>query len=816
MTAAPEIHFYDKREKETRLTQYTLTLTGLSCAGCVARAERAAASVSGVSDVQVNLATSRAQVQVVDPVHLPALADALTDAGYPPAHLTATLRLANLSCAGCVARAEKALRAVPGVLGAAVNLATAKAELHVLRDLHDPARIHAALDAAGYPAQQDATDPAAPVPDATAGLRHRTLIAAALVAPVAIIEMAGHAVPAFHHGLFDILPLRWWWVMQAVAITVLLAGPGRDILRSGLRSLAKGAPEMNSLVALGAGAAWAWSMAVTLAPGLMPADGRVVYFESAGVIVTLILLGRWLEARAKGRAGRAITALLELQPDMADRQEGADFVARPVADLRPGDILRIAPGARVPVDGRVQDGRSHLDEAFLTGEPLPVAKGPGDPLTGGSVNGTGQILMQAEKVGADTVLARILQQVEAAQMSKLPIQALVDRIASVFVPVVMVLSALTLLVWLAFGPGPGAALMAAVSVLIIACPCAMGLATPMSVLVGTGRAAELGVLFRNGRALQQLGEVAVVAFDKTGTLTEGRPRVTGIVAARDDALALVAGAEAGSSHPLARAIMDAAATRGIAPGTVRDVVAEPGLGLRAQTDHGALLVGSARYLAGAGIDLPDDPAPAGASSVHAALGGRFLARFDLTDPPRADARAVIDALHARGLKTAIISGDGADAVQAVADALGIDRVIAGVLPDEKRSAIKALRDDLGPVAFVGDGINDGPALAEADAGLAMGSGADVAIEAAEAVIRSTRLDAVVSAYELSRATIRNIWQNLGWAFLYNVLLIPVAAGILYPLTGWLLSPMLAAGAMAASSVLVVTNALRLRGIRPPA
>ncbi|MCA8884858.1 MAG: heavy metal translocating P-type ATPase, partial [Rhodobacteraceae bacterium] len=540
-------------------------VSGLNCAGCVGRAETALKSVPGVVSADVNLATRTARVETADPAIAPALQSALEAAGYParPRHMR--IDIAGMSCGSCAARVEKALSTVSGVTQAHVNLASGAAELELLADSGADARVLQAVQEAGYTARMSGTG----LPETTEvdsdgqereALRRRTILAGALTLPVFVLEMGGHAVPALHHWIAGTIGTQTSWILQFVLITAVLAGPGRSFFAKGLPALWRRTPDMNSLVALGASAAWAYSTVATFAPGLLPDTARYVYFEAAGVIVTLVLLGRFLEARAKGRTGAAIRRLVGLQPDTAQVEEGKKVVDRPLSVLQVGDVIRVAPGGRVPVDGRILTGSAHIDESMITGEPVPVLKGPGDTVTGGTVNGAGALRIEATGVGSDTVLAHIIRMVEAAQGTRLPIQNLVNRITLWFVPAVLVLALLTVAVWLAVGPAPALthALVAGVSVLVIACPCAMGLATPTSIMVGTGRAAELGVLFRKGDALQELQSVRVVAFDKTGTLTEGKPVLTDLTLTegqdRAHVLRLIGAVEAQSEHPIARAI----------------------------------------------------------------------------------------------------------------------------------------------------------------------------------------------------------------------------------------------------------------------
>jgi len=602
--------------------------------------------------------------------------------------------------------------------------------------------------------------------------------------------------------------------------------PGRMFFAKGFPALMRRAPDMNSLVAIGAGAAWAYSSLATFRPQWLP-DGTVaVYFEAAAVIVTLILLGRWLEARAKGRTGAAIKRLVGLRPDTARVERDGDVLDLPVDDIQRGDRVHLRAGDRVPVDGVVREGSSFVDESMVTGEPVAVEKTEGTELVAGTVNGNGALVMRATAVGADTMLSRIIEMVEEAQGSRLPVQDLVNRITAWFVPAVMGVALMTIALWLVFGPEPALpfALVSGVSVLIIACPCAMGLATPMSIMVGTGRAADLGVLFRRGDALQSLQSVDVVAFDKTGTLTEGKPRVTDIDCKEGEGafLSTVAAVEAASDHPLAGAIVAEAKARGLDLPRASDVQAVPGHGLSGIVNGRSVAIGNARMMKEAGVDAAglttraDALADQGRTVVMVAIDGLPAGVLGLADTLKSTAKATVAALHARGVQTALVSGDSEPAARAIAAELGIDHVVAGVLPDGKVDAVRALQEGGRKLAFVGDGINDAPALAAADIGIAMGSGTDVAVESADVVLVSGNPGGVAEAVEISRRTLRNIWQNLGWAFGYNVALIPVAAGLLYIFGGPLLSPQLAAGAMALSSVLVVTNALRLRRVKTEA
>jgi heavy metal translocating P-type ATPase len=798
-------------------TTILLPVTGMTCASCVGRVERALKAVPGVSSATVNLATETAEVRGIAPV--PSLIGAVTGTGYGVAAPPLTLMIEGMTCASCVARVERALAAVPGVTVAEVNLATESARVE---GVASPAALIAAVKGAGYEARpRDAASETVTVrrEREAAGLAHDLALAAALTLPVFVLEMGGHLIPALHHWVMGTIGQGTSWLIQFVLTSLVLAVPGRRFFVAGIPALLRGAPDMSSLVALGAGAAWGYSTLATFLPGLLPPGSVAVYFEAAAMIVTLILLGRLLEARAKGRSSQAIARLVALQPAVAHLRRGDVVTDVALAEVRSGDVLELRPGERVPVDGLVISGGSWIDESMVSGEPLPVEKLARARVIGGTVNQTGALVIKAVAVGADTMLARIIRMVETAQGGKLPIQALVDRVTLWFVPVVMGIAALTFAVWLAFGPAPALpmALVNAVAVLIIACPCAMGLATPVSILVGTGRGAELGVLFRKGEALQALQGVSVVAFDKTGTLTEGKPVLTGFhpVAgeSRETLLPLLAAVEAQSEHPVARAIV--AAADGMVVPAAEGFLATPGQGVAARVDGVEIVLGAAREMAARGLDVEAFAAEAaamaerGESPVYAAKGGRLVALLAVADRVKPTTPAAVAALKQLGLRLVMITGDDARTAQAIARDLGIDEVVAEVTPEGKVAAITALKAG-GRVAFAGDGINDAPALAAADVGVAMGTGTDVAIEAADVVLVAGRLPALADGIGLSRAVMQNIRQNLFWAFAYNAALIPVAAGVLYPAFGVLLSPVLAAGAMALSSVFVVSNALRLR------
>ena len=747
---------------------------------------------------------------------------------------TVEFNVEGMTCASCVGRVERGLKAVPGVAEASVNLATERA---TVRGSAGAAELLAAIKGAGYEARQVGDTAASRADDEVAaqrrdaereGLRRDLLLATALALPVFLLEMGAHLVPGMHGLIERTIGMQASWYLQFVLTTLVLAVPGRRFYLKGFPALARLAPDMNSLVAVGTAAAWGYSVVATFLPGLLPAGTVNVYYEAAAVIVALVLLGRWLEARAKGRTSEAIKRLVGLQARVAHVRRDGRLVDLPVEQVAEGDVVEVSPGERVPVDGEVVEGASYVDESMITGEPVPVEKGTGSGVVGGTVNQTGAFTLRATAVGGQTMLAQIIRMVEQAQGAKLPIQALVDKVTLWFVPAVMGAALLTFLVWLVFGPSPALsfALVNAVAVLIIACPCAMGLATPTSIMVGTGRGAELGVLFRKGEALQLLKDARVVAVDKTGTLTEGHPVLTDLEVAegfeRARVLAAVAAVESRSEHPIARAIVTAAEDEGLTLPALADFESVTGMGVRAVVDGVRVEVGADRWMRELGLDVAPFAASAqrlgseGKSPLYAALDGRLAAIVAVSDPIKPSSKAAIDALHDLGLKVAMITGDNERTARAIADQLGIDEVVAEVLPAGKVEAVQRLRASHGTLAFVGDGINDAPALAEADVGLAIGTGTDVAVESADVVLMSGNLQGVPTAIALSQATLGNIRQNLFWAFAYNTALIPVAAGVLYPAFGILLSPIFAAGAMSLSSVFVLGNALRLRRFQPPA
>jgi heavy metal translocating P-type ATPase len=811
----------------------SLPIEGMTCAACSARVERALARVPGVHEATVNLATERASVtydaEVVSPE---TLVETVVDAGYSVPVSEVTLAIGGMTCAACSGRVERALRATPGVLDASVNLATERATVRLAGGAGRRADLVSAVRHAGYEVigSEEPTATSDAERDARErerlALRRRVTVAAALTVPIVLLDMVPMMVPPWHDAIMAVVPMQTVWYVLFVLGTLVQFGPGWRFYRAGWAAVRHGSPDMNTLVALGTSAAYGYSVVATFVPAVLPAGAAHVYYEAAAVIITLVLLGKYFEAIARGRTSEAIRRLIGLQPRTARVERGGTIEEVPTKRLTVGDLVWVRPGERIPVDGVVAGGTSFVDESMISGEPIPVEKTGGSEVVGGTVNGTGTFSFRATRVGAETVLAQIVRMVEEAQASRPPIQALVDRVVAVFVPVVLGIAAVTLVTWLAVGPDPALtfALVATVSVLIIACPCAMGLATPTSIMVGTGKAAELGVLFRRGDALQALRETTVIAFDKTGTLTEGRPQLIDLVAADgfadDGVLALAAAVEEHSEHPIARAVVEAASARGISGLRAEGVDATPGFGVRGIVNGRDVAVGAGRYMRQLGAELGD---LAGRAEVFAAEGktalfvsvdGQPAAVLSVADAVKPSASAALRALRASGRHVVMVTGDARLTAEAIARELGIEEVLAEVLPQDKAEAVAQLQAGGRRVAFVGDGINDAPALARADVGIAIGTGTDVAIEAADVVLMRDDLRSVLHAVELSGATLRNIKQNLFWAFAYNVSLIPVAAGVLYPFAGVLLNPMLAAAAMGVSSVFVLTNALRLRGFSP--
>jgi len=810
-----------------------IAIRGMTCANCTARVERALRKVPGVAEATVNLATERASVKFDPSAAGPeTLAAAVTDAGYEPVSAELELAIGGMTCANCSNRVERALRTTPGVLEASVNLATERATLRIFPATVGVDALVRAVEDAGYTAralgEEDSASAEAEARDAELRARLRdTVLAALLSIPILVLAMGPMLLPGLGEALARIAPTpRFWEWMQFALGSAVAFGPGRRFFSTGWAAFRHLSPDMNSLVMTGVGAAWLYSATVVLAPGLLPVQARHVYFESAAVVVTLILMGKYLEALAKGRTGDAIRKLIGLQAKTARVQRDGAEQDVPIAAVARGDLVIVRPGERMPVDGEVREGESYVDESMLTGEPMPVAKRAGDRVVGGTVNQHGLLRVEARQVGKQTMLAQIIRMVEQAQGSKLPIQRLADRVVRVFTPIVFGVALVTFAVWLALGPAPAItlALVSTVAVLVVACPCAMGLATPAAIMVGSGRAAELGVLFRKGEALEALSHVDTIVFDKTGTLTLGRPQLTDVEPApgrtAEELLRFAAAAESGSEHPLAAAILAAAGERGIAYPKSERFEAIPGYGVKASVEGRSVLLGAERLLTREGVQSGAVAAQAAAlaerarTAIWLAVDGAVWGALGVADPLKSEAAAVVAALKARGLRVGMITGDSARTAQAIARQAGLDSVEAEVLPSGKAEAVQRLQTEGRKVAFVGDGINDAPALAQAEVGVAVATGTDIAIEAADVTLTRGDLGGLLNALEVARRTMRTIRGNLFWAFIYNILLIPLAAGVFYPVWGVTLNPMLAGLAMGLSSVFVVTNSLRLRRVPP--
>ncbi|MCL6552072.1 MAG: heavy metal translocating P-type ATPase [Firmicutes bacterium] len=806
-----------------------LPVAGMSCASCVARVEQHLRQVPGVAAAEVNFAAERAAV-TFDPatVSVQRLVAAVHDAGYEVPRARTVIPIAGMSCASCVAKVEAALRAVDGVVAAAVNLAREQATVEYVPGVASPEALRRAIREAGYEplASEEATVDREAQRRARElrDLRLRLAVAALLSAPI-----LWGSLP--HMGIAVWTPLVLHdWTVQFLLATPVQVWAGWRFYRGLWAALRHRSADMNTLIAVGTSAAYLYSVAATFAPQWFAASGvpPAVYYETASIIIAFILLGRYLEARAKGQTSEAIRRLMSLQAKTARVVRGEQEVDVPVEEVQVGDVVVVRPGERIPVDGIVIAGRSTVDESMITGESMPVEKGEGDEVIGATLNKTGAFRFRATRVGRDTTLAQIIRLVEEAQGSKAPIQRLADRVAAYFVPAVIAIALVTAAVWLLVGPQPRVtyALLAFVAVLIIACPCALGLATPTAIMVGTGRGAEAGILIRSGEALETAHRLTAVVFDKTGTLTRGAPQVTDVLPADGmDAAALLqlaASAERHSEHPIGEAVVAYARARGIALSEPSAFEAVPGHGIEAVVDGRRVLVGNAALLERAGLaanGLRADVerlAAAGKTPMVVAVDGAPAGVIAVADTLKPHSRQVVAALQRMGMQVLMLTGDTRRTAEAIAAQLGIDRVLAEVKPGEKAAQIGALQRQGHVVAMVGDGINDAPALVQADLGIALGAGTDVAIESADIVLVGDDLRGVLAAIALSRRTMQTIRQNLFWAFAYNVALIPVAAGVLYPFTGMLLNPALAALAMAASSVTVVSNSLRLRRFRLPA
>ncbi|MCE2457197.1 MAG: copper-translocating P-type ATPase [Dehalococcoidia bacterium] len=837
-------------------SQISLQVTGMTCAACVSHVSDALISVDGVEDVAVNLATEKATMSLREPMQsgngslsLDVLSDALEDAGYGVATRKVTLGIDGMTCAACVSHVESALTSVQGVESASVNLATERATVEYVQGVTGIADLRHAVEDSGYSAT--AIGDGEYEEDSTPGRLRALRIKFVFSLAVAAVVMALMALPNAH----DLLPFRMDFLLFALATPVQIWA-GWSFYTSAWSAARHLTSNMNTLIAVGTSVAYTYSTVVTFFWDSSFFEGRATdtYFDTSTAIIGIVLLGRFMEARAKRRASNAIQALMGLQPRTArvirstaplsleGEGEYSDdqYVDIPIEDIIVGEKIIVRPGERIPVDGVVDTGTSSVDESMLTGESAPISKQPGDDVFGATVNGRGSLVFTATRVGRDTMLSSIIRLVEEAQGSRAPIQRLADLISAYFVPAVIGVAALVFLVWLAFGPEPSyvTAILTAVAVLIIACPCAMGLATPTAIMVGTGKGAENGVLIRSAESLERAHAVDVVVLDKTGTITRGRPAVTAIHAGNvsdDRLMALAASVESRSEHTLGQAILDLAQERGLPLHDSDDFSAIPGAGVTGTVDGVRVSIGNRVLMVDLGIstdsvdEVAADLAARGATPVFVGLDGVVEGVIGIEDALKPESAVAVAALRDRDIEVVMLTGDNVRTANAVASAVGIERVIAEVLPSEKAERVEEIMAEGKTVAMVGDGINDAPALAQADIGIAIGTGTDVAIEAADITLVGDDLLGVPAAIELSRATMRVIRQNLFWAFAYNVALIPIAAGVLYPLFAGagvpdalrpilgdhgFLNPIMAAGAMALSSVTVVSNSLRLKRFRP--
>ena len=810
---------------------------GLSCASCAHAVEVALQAVTGVKSAQVNLATEKVSLETEGSVSPLDLQAAVQAAGYELVlpQVTQNFALTGMSCASCAANIESAVGSLPEVSAASVNLATEVLSVTYQLGAINEEIICQTVAEAGYQAQvladqagasqaqiqQEADQAAQAKASHQAALWRRFWLSAIFALPLlclAMAEMVGLTLPTWlsHRGGGQL------FVSLQLALTLPILWLGRSFFLNGFKHLVKGHPNMDSLVALGTSAAVAYSLYSSIQVWLGNHHAAMsLYYESAGVILTLVTLGKYFEARSKGQTSAAIQALIKLAPQEAQVLREGQEVTLPLDQVQVGDLVRVRPGQKIPVDGHVVEGQSWVDESMLTGESLPVAKKVGDQVVGASLNQQGSLIVETNKVGQDTTLAQIIHLVQAAQGSKAPIAQLADRVSAVFVPVVMTLALVAGLAWYLIGGQSWAfALTISIAVLVIACPCALGLATPTAIMVGTGKGAEQGILIKSGTALEMAHQVDAVVLDKTGTLTQGQPQVTDVLPLTgwtpDQLLALAAAAEVNSEHPLGQAIVAGARERELALPEVTDFQSLTGSGIQVRLDQATYYLGNRRLMQEQGLDLgqAEDQAAAlaagGKTPIYVANEHELLGLIAVADPLKETSPEAVRRLKAMGLQVIMLTGDNAKTAQALAAEAGIDQVISDVLPADKAQVVADLQAKGLKVAMVGDGINDAPALAQADVGLAIGRGTDVAIESADMVLMGSDLTSVATAIKLSQATIRNIKENLFWAFAYNVLGIPVAMGVLHLFGGPLLNPMLAGAAMSFSSVSVIVNALRLR------
>lgn len=809
-------------DMEMKTLKLNIPISGMNCAGCAINVENVLKKSNGIRNVSVNLADHSAHIEIdKEQTNLQNIVNAVKSSGYNVVSHQIELSIEGMSCAACVRRVEMALKNVAGVLDATVNLSTERASIAYLPGIANIEELNFAVELSGYKAkfinEQPTEDWERLSREENYKRLFRNLIFSAILTSLILVS-------SFLDMFTDlkIIPEQILWLILFGLTTPVLVYAGRQFYVGAWKALKHRTADMNTLIAIGTGAAYLYSLIATFLPGFLPEDMRHVYYDTTAVIITLILFGRLLEARAKGRTSEAIKRLMGLQPKTARVIRNESEIDIPINEVQVGDFVIVRPGERIPVDGEVINGTSTVDESMITGESLPVKKEAGNEVIGATINKTGWFKFRATKVGKDTALAQIIRLVQQAQGSKAPIQRLADFVASVFVPVVIGIAILSFIIWLYSGPEPSLiyALITFVTVLIIACPCALGLATPTSIMVGTGKGAENGILIRNGEALETVHKIKTVVVDKTGTITVGKPTVTDVIPLdkfdEDDIHSMAAAVEQGSEHPLGEAIVNSARDKGLKILKTKNFKALPGYGVEAEVNGTNVYVGNLKLMQNREIEvrlIKDkliELADEGKTPMIIAFDNKVVGVIAVADPIKNDSINVIQTLQKMGLEIVMITGDNWSTAKAIARNIGIDQVFAEVLPEEKVNQIKKLQKEGKKVAMVGDGINDAPALAQADTGIAIGTGTDVAMEASDITLIGGNLTSVVTAIQLSKATMRNIKQNLFGSFIYNIFGIPIATGVLYPFFGILLNPMFAAAAMAASSVTVVSNALRLR------
>ncbi len=825
----PEDTAGEKKNISPESSRIDLPITGMSCASCAARIQETLKKLKGVEDASVNFASERATVFYNSSIgNVDDFTKAVKDLGYGVSVSKITIPIKGMTCAACVKRVQDALSSLSGVISASVNFATGKATVEYTASLVGMGDFRRTLKDIGYDiievekgediVEKEKIEREKEYRE----LKRKVIAGASLTIPVFILvfwERIGFS------SLLEI-PVQTNFLLQLILQTPVQFWVGGQFYRGAISAARHKTTNMNTLIAVGTSAAYLYSLIATFFPSIFEIKGYTahVYFDTAATIIVLILLGRLFEARAKGKTSEAIKKLIGLQPKTAKVIRGGEEKDIPVEDVEIGDIILVRPGEKIPVDGLVKEGHSSVDESMISGESIPVEKNAGDQVIGATINRTGSFKFEATKVGRDTMLSQIINMVQEAQGSKPPISRLADKIASIFVPVVIGIAAFTFIVWFFFGPAPAFtyAFLNFIAVLIIACPCALGLATPTSIMVGTGKGAENGILIRSGEALETAHKINVVVFDKTGTLTKGEPVVTDITTAKgslltaQEILLFAASAERSSEHPLGEAIVNKAKTENLQLKEPADFQAVPGHGIKARIDEKEILLGNANLMNDYGVDIKEllEKAEAlsgeGKTPMYVAVDGKAAGVLAVADTLKENSIDAVKALRSLNVETVMITGDNRRTAAAIAKQVGIDRVFADVLPQDKVKEVIKLQSDNRIVAMVGDGINDAPALAQADVGIAIGTGTDIAMESSDITLIGGDLKGVVASIALSKATIRNIKQNLFWAFSYNTILIPVAAGILFPFFGILLNPMFAAAAMGMSSVTVVTNALRLR------